>query len=90
MDSKKSLLKFIRDLRTKRGDEMKTKFRYIHFVKDVDRRIIKTNKSSMDIGSIIWYDPWNRYVMRGKEGYVFSILYLEDIIEFIKQVKERK
>ncbi len=78
---------------------MKTKYKYIHFVKmdgtfpDKNERWIYNiinNSSKTTLGSIFYYYKWKQYVFEQEsEGIVFNKSCLLDIIDFINQLSEK-
>ena len=68
---------------------MKTQYKHIHFVSLISPNIwiCRNNKTNEDLGAIKYYSPWKRHVFEGQDGCVFDINCLNDIIDFIKQLK---
>lgn len=71
---------------------MKTKYKYIHFVKIESK--LKTsvwsclnNKFGTELGRIKWYVPWRRYSYFPTVQAVYDDGCLDDISDFIKQLK---
>lgn len=72
---------------------MKIDYEYINF--KVIRECPKTkvwgiysNKSGQQLGGIAWYPPWRQYCFYAVDSNsVFNMSCMEDIIDFIKQLK---
>lgn len=72
--------------------KMKTRYKYIHFVNalDADKNpsfMCYNNKNDSVLGWVEYYKPWKQYVFEGKGGCVFNISCLNDIANFMKQMK---
>ena len=72
---------------------MKTTYRHIHFVAvyeglnpKIKKWSCRNNKSKEEIGNIDFYATWKRFVFKGREGCVFDVGCLRDIIDFISQL----
>jgi len=50
--------------------------------------VIVNIKSQKIIGLIYWYKPWRSYIFDPKENTIWDIKCLEEIINFIKGIKE--
>jgi hypothetical protein len=71
---------------------MKTKYKYIHFKKIVDKPKTSiwsclNNKSGAELGRIKWYAPWRKYCYFPTVQAVYDTGCLKDIIDFISQLK---
>jgi hypothetical protein len=78
-----------------RGGEMKTRYRYIHFVETEELVNNKkvwnclNNKSKDILAKIFYYSPWKEYCCtQADSGIVFNDGCLADIIDFIRQLNE--
>jgi hypothetical protein len=74
---------------------MKTEYQFIHF--DLVEKKPKTNvynvvnnKSGSILGKLGYYPQWRQYVIAPQGGTIFSMGCLNDIIDFVKQLKENK
>ena len=74
--------------------KMKTKYKHIHFLKDIDNHsdkplwICRGNRTGGDLGCVVWYSRWRQYCFFTDGQAVFSIDCLADIIHFIGQLAE--
>ncbi len=72
---------------------MKTKYKHIHFEQIEDyykkaRWSCRNNRSGDEVGSVFWYEPWRRYCFsQADEGILFDTGCLQDIINFMEQLK---
>jgi hypothetical protein len=76
------------------GDPMKTKYKYIHFVKkdiDSDCWICRSNFASKSkLGEVVWYEKWKEYNFNPVDYTGFSIDCLLGIADFLRQLNEVK
>ena len=72
---------------------MKTKYKFIHFIKIEDKTKTsvwdcKSNRTNFLLGVIKWYLPWRQYCFYTMGAdVVFNVGCLEDINDFIRQLK---
>ena len=73
---------------------MATRFKHIHFTEEpgmiVENRSIwhcRNNKTKGILGTVTWYDDWNRWVFEGEAEAVFDHSCLTDIATFLKELK---
>lgn len=76
-----------------KGNEMKTKYKHIYFVEfpvalKKPAYLCRNNKTSGELGKILYYPLWRKYVFEGFEGCVFDEKCLADIIDFMKQLSK--
>lgn len=72
---------------------MKTKYKYIHFV---ETRLLsqtsiyecRNNKSGETIAKIKWYSVWVQYCFFPEQFSVYNLGCLNDIANFMEQLKE--
>lgn len=75
---------------------MKTKFKFIHFVKTEDKAKTSVwsclnNRSNAELGVIKWYPAWRQYCYFPTVRAVYSVGCFNDINEFIGGLEnERK
>jgi len=71
--------------------ELKTKYKHILFeqVGDSKTWIIRNKKTAGKLGFVEYYPRRHRYVFEGFEGCVYDETCLADIIDFLRQLKER-
>lgn len=50
--------------------------------------IVINTRSDFTIGTIRWYCPWKRYVFLPKSDTVWDIGCMQEIIDFIKNIKK--
>jgi len=71
---------------------MKTKYKYISFEKIEDKPKTSVwvcfSKNNYPLGKIKWYQTWRQYCFLPNDLIVLSRGYLDDISDFIKQLKE--
>lgn len=72
---------------------MKTKYQYITFTQlpstgKTTKWLCINNSSGDPIGSVIWYYRWRQYVYEPGQETVYSAGCLEDIQDFMRQLKE--
>lgn len=70
---------------------MKTKYKFIHFVKTADKAktsvwSCRNNRSDAELGKIQWYPHWRQYCYSPKVQAVYSVGCFEDIKNFIGQL----
>lgn len=72
---------------------MKTRYKYIHFVET--RKLPKTkvyacvnNNSNERIGLLKWHGAWRQYCFFPEFNTVYSLGCLNDIAEFMRQLRE--
>lgn len=68
------------------------KYQYIHFVKVADKPktsvwSCRNNRSQAELGEVRWYAPWRRYCYFPTNKAVYSLGCMNDIIDFIGQLK---
>lgn len=80
---------------------MKTKYKFIHFVKIADKPKTSVwscrtqggsnliDHQEFELGTIEWYLPWQQYCYFPTVQDVYSVRYLEDINDFIKQLSNK-
>ena len=67
---------------------MKTKYKFICFEEiDKSEYYIKNNKSRTVLARLVYYKTWKQFVMQTNPDAVFSQDCLEDIIDFLQQLK---
>ena len=71
---------------------MKTKYKFIHFVKIADKPKTSVwrchnNRSNKELGRIAWHPAWRQYVYEPACQAVYSVGCFEDINDFIKQLR---
>ncbi len=72
---------------------MKMRYKHIHFFEAGQETgkpsyACYNNKTSRELGGVIFYNPWRQYVFESADEYiVFSQSCLIDIIDFMKQLK---
>jgi len=74
---------------------VKTQYGHIHFVKKEDRPknavwSCRNNRSSDQLGVVKWYSAWMQYCYFPTVQAVYSVGCLEDINDFIGQLKKLK
>lgn len=71
-----------------KGDKMKTKYKFIHFEKDLAGNWVCKNNKSKDILAYLEYDwQWKQWVSRMKNDcIIFSAGCHEDMAHFLKQL----
>jgi len=72
---------------------MKTDYRHIHFVQLSQKPKTSiwaccNNSSGGELGQIKWYGPWRQYCFFPESYCVFNVSCLDDIKDFIRQLKE--
>ena len=70
-------------------------YKYIHFVKLEQKAKTSVwaccnNRSGSELGQIKWYGPWRQYCFFPEMEMVFSASCLEDINDFIEQLKRTR
>lgn len=74
---------------------MKTEYKYIHFeLKEVKPKTevysCKNSRSGEELAFIAWYGPWRQYCFFPTIAAVYSIGCLNDIEDFITQLKAKR
>jgi len=73
---------------------MKTEYKYIKFVQTVliGHWNCLNKKSGDELGSVAFYDPWNRFCFEPVEfwGVIFESICLRDIAHFLDQLNKQK
>lgn len=47
---------------------------------------IYNNKNEDQIGVVSWYKPWRKYVFSSKEGCIFDVSCLLDVLDFMNKL----
>jgi len=71
---------------------MKTEYKHIHFV-EIDPKLwecCNNEKNSIVLGTVEYRKVWNRfrYVWKAEEEIEFSIDCLEDVLDFMKNLRD--
>ena len=74
---------------------MNSVYKYIHFVCVGDtgktkRYSIRNNRTHTELAVIAWYGPWREYAVNTRDGMVFNKGCLDDISDFLRQLKEER
>lgn len=77
------------------GEIMKTKYKYIHFVKVTDKRkttvwSCRNNRSEEELGEVRWYPGWRQYCYMPTAKGIYSVSCFEDICHFIAQLANER
>jgi len=64
---------------------MKTRFRYIHFVREDGLWTCRNNRTDGDLGYVTWDREWKQYVFWPEGGIAFSHDCLTNISTFLKE-----
>lgn len=72
--------------------ELKTEYKHIRFVEVAQKPKTKVweclnNKSCLRVGVVKWYGPWRRYCFFPEPESWFDVSCMDDINDFIKQVR---
>ncbi len=74
---------------------MKTRYKHIHFTEEPTMNVearpmwfCRNNRTGGILGSVTFYDDWNRWVFEGEPHGVFDSGCLRDIAAFLDDIKK--